>query len=154
MSSNTSPLRRIFWLLLLAAASGAAYAWWRERSEAPAASEPPAWPPLDAPTPTDRAESPPPTPAPAPAPTEPSAAEPSATAPSATAPSAPGSDASATWVAPLDDGSCPDGYPIRANEKSGIFHVPEGRFYAITKSERCYPNAQAALDDGYRQSKS
>lgn len=139
MSSNTSPLRRIFWLLLLAAASGAAYAWWRERSEAPAASEPPAWPPLDAPTATDRAESPPPTPDPA---------------PSAPAPSAPGPDESATWAAPLDDGSCPDGYPIRANEKSGIFHVPEGRFYAITKSERCYPSAQAALDDGYRQSKS
>lgn len=57
-------------------------------------------------------------------------------------------------MAPLADGSCPDGYPIRANEKSGIFHVPEGRFYTITKSERCYPNAQAALADGYRQSKS
>jgi hypothetical protein len=52
------------------------------------------------------------------------------------------------------DGACPDGFPIKANDNSGIYHVPGGRFYERTRPERCYPTAEAAEADGYRRSKS
>jgi hypothetical protein len=58
-----------------------------------------------------------------------------------------------SWVPPLADGSCPDGYPIKANDNSGIFHVPGGRFYERTVPERCYPSADAAETAGYRAAK-
>ena len=58
------------------------------------------------------------------------------------------------WVAPNDDGSAPDGHPIKVKESSGIFHLPGGRFYDRTKADRCYATAAAAQADGYRQSKS
>jgi hypothetical protein len=57
-----------------------------------------------------------------------------------------------SWVAPVD-GACPDGYPIKANGNSGIFHVPGGRSYDRTIPERCYATAQAAEADGYRAAK-
>jgi hypothetical protein len=69
-----------------------------------------------------------------------------ARAPVATAPAAP-------WVAPVD-GACPEGYPIKANDNSGIYHAPGGRFYERTRPERCYATAEAAEADGYRRSKS
>ena len=56
------------------------------------------------------------------------------------------------WVAPVD-GACPDGYPIKANANSGIFHVPGGRFYDRTVPERCYADAVDAEADGYRRAK-
>jgi len=56
------------------------------------------------------------------------------------------------WVAPVD-GVCPEGYPIKANDSSGIFHVPGGRFYARTTANRCYASADAAIADGYRAAK-
>ncbi len=56
------------------------------------------------------------------------------------------------WVLPLD-GECPDGFPIKANDNSGIYHVPGGRFYARTKAERCYVDAESAAADGYRAAK-
>ena len=56
------------------------------------------------------------------------------------------------WVLP-GDGQCPDGYPIKANDNSGIFHVPGGRFYDRTVPERCYANTEAAERDGYRRAK-
>lgn len=58
----------------------------------------------------------------------------------------------ARWVAPID-GQCPDGYPIKANHNSMIFHVPGGRFYERTVPERCYADAGAAAADGYRAAK-
>jgi hypothetical protein len=51
------------------------------------------------------------------------------------------------------DGACPHGYPIKANDKSGIFHVPGGRFYERTVPERCYADAGDAEADGYRRAK-
>jgi hypothetical protein len=56
------------------------------------------------------------------------------------------------WVAPID-GGCPEAYPVKANDNSGIFHVPTGRFYARTVPERCYANADDAIADGYRPAK-
>jgi hypothetical protein len=57
------------------------------------------------------------------------------------------------WVDPRPDGSCPDGYPIKANDNSGIYHVPGGRSYERTKAERCYANVDDAQADGYRAAK-
>ena len=51
------------------------------------------------------------------------------------------------------NGDCPDGYPVKANDNSGIYHVPGGRFYDRTVAERCYANADDALADGYRPAK-
>lgn len=66
--------------------------------------------------------------------------------------SGPTSTATATWVEPVD-GACPDGYPIKANATSGIYHVPGGRFYERTIPERCYVSPEAAAADGYRAAK-
>ena len=43
--------------------------------------------------------------------------------------------------------------PVKANDNSGIFHVPGGRFYDRTVAERCYANADDAVADGYRPAK-
>jgi hypothetical protein len=56
------------------------------------------------------------------------------------------------WVTTVN-GDCPEGYPVKANDNSGIFHVPGGRFYARTVAERCYANADDAVADGYRPAK-
>ena len=144
-------------LLLLLLGAGAAM-WQRRRAlsaaspvNAPAAG--PAWPPLQpnaAP-----ATAPRPFVATTPAPKPDPAAEPEASGSVANAPGETEStdDApSATWVAPVD-GACPDGYPVKANDNSRIFHVPGGRFYARTVPERCYATAEDAADDGYRRAK-
>ncbi len=147
-------VRRSLWLLLIAAAGGAAYSFWRDRNVVEPAG-PPEWPPLQ-------------TPAPVPTPpaavtratsTETPAATPATDAASfvnalVDAPEARSSDGEAGgWVEPADDGSCPISHPIKANDNSGIFHVPDGRFYDRTKAERCYQSAEAAIADGYRQAK-
>lgn len=138
MSSNSNPLRRLFWLLLLATAGAVAYAWWRERAETPSAAEPPAWPPLDDVGGT----------AAAPAPSVPADPLPSPDPTTETERPAP------DWLRTEDDGTCPESHPVKVNEKSGIFHVPGGRFYDRTNADRCYATAEAALADGYRQAKS
>jgi hypothetical protein len=56
------------------------------------------------------------------------------------------------WVPPVD-GTCPAGFPVKANANSGIFHVAGGRFYERTVPERCYATAQSAEADGYRPAK-
>jgi micrococcal nuclease len=57
-----------------------------------------------------------------------------------------------SWVAPVD-GTCPDGYPIKAKVKSGIYHQPGGLAYDRTNPDRCYPDAAAAEADGLRAAK-
>jgi hypothetical protein len=116
-------LRALFWL---AAASGAGFAVYtaiQRRNE-----------PVLTPTPVQPVVSPAAAAAPAPEP---------APAP-ATAP--------ATWVAPVD-GVAPEGYPIKVNVKSGIYHVPGGRFYDRGSADRCYASAADAEADGYRRAK-
>jgi hypothetical protein len=58
-----------------------------------------------------------------------------------------------TWAPPGDDGACPVGFPVKAKESSGIYHLPDGRFYDRTNADRCYVDAAAAEADGYRRSK-
>ena len=67
-------------------------------------------------------------------------------------PPAPGADVTARWLPPLD-GGCPEGYPVKANDNSGIYHLPGGRFYERTVPERCYAAAEGAEADGYRRAK-
>ena len=120
-------LRRLFVLGVLAGAGAGAYRVWRQRQSGSEVS--PQWPPLKTETVSK------------PAPVAP-------TAPVATAVPTP----AARWAAPVN-GDCPEGYPVKANDNSGIFHVPGGRFYARTVAERCYVNADDAVADGYRPAK-
>lgn len=57
-----------------------------------------------------------------------------------------------TWSAPVD-GACPDGFPVKAKLRSGIFHVPGGLAYERTHPDRCYPTPEAAEADGLRAAK-
>jgi hypothetical protein len=63
-----------------------------------------------------------------------------------------GGDADATWVAAVD-GGCPDGYPVKAKLRSGIYHLPGMLAYQRTVPDRCYPTADAAAADGLRPAK-
>ena len=124
-------LRRLFWLAMMGGAGYAGWTAWQSRAsdESPASSETPTWPPLES------EPAPPPVPEPA-----------SDVAAFASVPS------DQRWAAPVD-GGCPDGYPIKANDNSMIFHMPGGRFYDRTVPERCYADAADAEADGYRRSK-
>ncbi len=116
-------LRRLLWLGALAGAGFGAYRVWQRRQSSP--PESPQWPPITNEPRVNPVASPVETPAAEPAP---------------------------LWVAPVN-GTCPDGYPVKANDNSGIFHVPGGRFYDRTVAERCYASAEAAVSDGYRPAK-
>jgi hypothetical protein len=125
-------LRRLFWLGLLAGGGYAAYRTVGQRqSQSPATPE---WPPLPV--------------QPAQPATTASAAATTTKAATATVESPTGQ----RWVLPVN-GDCPDGYPLKANDNSKIFHSPGGRFYARTVAERCYANADDAVADGYRPAK-
>jgi hypothetical protein len=56
------------------------------------------------------------------------------------------------WVDPVDD-ACPDGFPIKAKLRSGIYHQPGGLAYERTKPDRCYASAEDAEADGLRPPK-
>ena len=162
MSWFTTSARRALWLVVLGATGGTIFTWWRQRQTPAGPTDPPEWPPIRV---EDAAESPPAQPeAPAIIPSHaPDAKPPSPASPSNAAafvnalvdtPDARSSVAEGVWAAPNDDGSCPDGFPIKANDNSGIYHLPTGRFYARTKAERCYATAEGAEADGYRAAKS
>jgi len=59
----------------------------------------------------------------------------------------------AAWVEPVADGSCPEGYPIKAKLGSKIFHAPGQLNYDRTTPDRCYADAAAAEADGLRAAK-
>lgn len=151
-------LRRLFWLALLGGAGFAGWAAWQRRPEQAGVGGAPVWPPFEPVT-----AAPPETPATldraaigddAAAVAETDAA--AVAAVEAVAADDGSADASHThparWVPPVD-GRCPDGYPIKANDNSKIFHVPGGRFYERTVPERCYADAADAEADGYRRAK-
>ena len=129
--------RRLFWLGLLASAGYGVYRVVGQRqSQSPA----PEWPPLPA------------------RPAQPSATVASAPATVTSAETTPpvaatdAEPAGQRWKPPVN-GDCPDGYPLKANDNSRIFHSPGGRFYARTVAERCYANADDAIADGYHPAK-
>jgi hypothetical protein len=128
-------VRRLFLLGLISGAGFVGWSAWQRRREVVGVAGTPVWPPFE---PADA--SPPATPAAfVELPVDDGTADASHTHP-------------ARWVPPVD-GACPDGYPIKANDNSGIFHVPGGRFYERTVPERCYADAADAEADGYRRAK-
>jgi len=48
---------------------------------------------------------------------------------------------------------CPDGYPIKGNAQSMIYHLPGGRFYGRTRPEDCFATENDAVMAGYRRSR-
>ncbi|MBE1540183.1 thermonuclease family protein [Micrococcus yunnanensis] len=48
------------------------------------------------------------------------------------------------------DSVCPDSHPVKANDNSGIYHVPGQQHYGRTNARNCYASAAAAQADGYR----
>lgn len=130
----TTTLRRLFWSALLGGAGYAGWLTWQSRRDDEPESAP-EWPPLDPPSSATIAEN-----------------VPTADAPSGAAATTLAADTASRWVEPVD-GECPAGFPIKANDNSGIFHVPGGRFYDRTVPERCYADAADAEADGYRRAK-
>lgn len=57
------------------------------------------------------------------------------------------------WAEAHENGDCPDGFPIKANLKSKIFHSPGQLNYDRTNPDRCYVDAAAAEADGLRAAK-
>jgi len=55
----------------------------------------------------------------------------------------------AAWLDP-DGRACPTTHPVKANLRSGIFHVPGGPSYQRTVPDRCYLDPAAAAADGLR----
>lgn len=50
-------------------------------------------------------------------------------------------------------GQCPASHPIKANDNSGIYHVPGQRHYNQTNARNCFPSEAAAKAAGFRKSK-
>ena len=124
-------LRRLILFAILGAAVAAAVRALRGRPAVTAPADAgPTWPPLDTA---------------APSPPEPANVATVATAPAVTE----AMSERRSWVEPVD-GTCPSGYPVKANNSSRIYHVPGGQFYERTVPERCYTDAHAAEADGYR----
>ena len=48
------------------------------------------------------------------------------------------------------DSVCPDSHPVKANDNSGIYHMPGQQHYGKTNARHCYASASAARADGYR----
>ena len=51
--------------------------------------------------------------------------------------------------APLEDGSQPEGFPIKGNADSKLYHVPDSRFYNSTVAEIWFATAEDAEAAGY-----
>jgi len=52
--------------------------------------------------------------------------------------------------APLDDGSEPDGFPIKGNESSKLYHLPGTSFYNRTEAEVWFASAEDAETAGFQ----
>ncbi len=52
-------------------------------------------------------------------------------------------------MSPLEDGSAPEGYPIKANADSGLYHEPDSRYYDVTAAEFYFESAEAAEAAGF-----
>jgi hypothetical protein len=81
---------------------------------------------------------------------------------SASSPEAIGIAASAEPVAarpdgaqsPDEAGACPEGYPIKGNASSLIYHAPGTSSFDVTEPEICFATAEAAEAAGYRAPRS
>ncbi len=67
------------------------------------------------------------------------------------APAAEAAELPAGAVAPLEDGSAPEGYTVKGNADSGLYHEPEGRWYDATVAEFWLKTAADAEAAGFRK---
>jgi large subunit ribosomal protein L22 len=51
--------------------------------------------------------------------------------------------------APLDDDSMPEGYEIKGNAQSMLFHTPDSRYYKATKAEVWFDTEESAVAAGF-----
>ncbi len=54
-------------------------------------------------------------------------------------------------VAPLADGSAPEGYTVKGNADSGLYHEPDGRWYDATVAEFWFKTAADAQAAGFKK---
>ena len=54
-------------------------------------------------------------------------------------------------AAPLADGSAPEGFDIKGNAQSMLFHVPGSRYYEATKAEVYFDSTVAAKTAGFSE---
>jgi large subunit ribosomal protein L4 len=52
-------------------------------------------------------------------------------------------------AAPLEDGSAPEGYSVKGNADSGLYHEPDGRWYDATVAEFWFKTAEDAQAAGF-----
>ena len=52
---------------------------------------------------------------------------------------------------PLEDGSMPEGFPIKGNADSMKFHQPDGRWYEATVAEVWFRTPEAAVAAGFSE---
>jgi len=64
---------------------------------------------------------------------------------------APAADFGSESHAPLADGSQPEGFPVKGNADSMLYHVPGSSFYARTVAEVWFATADAAEVAGFQQ---
>jgi large subunit ribosomal protein L22 len=58
----------------------------------------------------------------------------------------------AVWdgsVDATDDGEAPEGYEIKGNAQSMLFHTPDSRYYKATKAEVWFDTEESAIDAGF-----
>ncbi|KRE61065.1 50S ribosomal protein L4 [Nostocoides sp. Soil756] len=60
-----------------------------------------------------------------------------------------GADLPKGAVAPLPDGSAPEGYTVKGNADSGKYHEPDGQWYEQTVAEFWFKTAKAAEKAGF-----
>jgi large subunit ribosomal protein L17 len=54
-------------------------------------------------------------------------------------------------AAPLEDGSAPEGYAVKGNADSGLYHEPDGQWYEQTVAEFWFKSAADAEAAGFRK---
>jgi hypothetical protein len=86
-----------------------------------------------------------PQPVPEPEVPEPEVPEPEASEPEVVAPHGPGS------ARPSADGTGPEGWLVKANEESKLYHSPESRSYGVTRAEVWFRDVETAEAAGFNR---
>lgn len=69
----------------------------------------------------------------------------------AAAADAPAVDLPAGAAPPNEDGSAPEGYTVKGNANSGLYHEPEGQWYEQTEAEFWFKSAEDAEAAGFKK---
>ena len=69
----------------------------------------------------------------------------------ASAADAPAVDLPAGAAPPNEDGSAPEGYTVKGNANSGLYHEPDGQWYEQTEAEFWFKSAEDAEAAGFKK---